>query len=101
MGMTYKPNTSDMRESPSMDIIRGLDLSGAVVSVADDHAPHWPARETRLSVHDAAERAGEFDLVLIATDHDDVDYETLHENASMILDTRNRIKTHDGKVHKL
>ena len=101
MGIAYKPNTSDIRESPSMDIVKILDELLADVTVADGHSPQWSQRVAHISPHEAVATAGDYDLVIIATDHDDVDYDTLHENATAILDTRNRLKDRDTKVHKL
>ena len=101
MGIAYKPNTADVRESPSMDVVKLFDELGAHVTVADDLTPNYSDRVPHLSSQEAVERAGEFDIVVIATDHDDVDYEGLYGSAQLILDTRNRYKGRNGKVRKL
>ena len=100
-GIAYKPNTSDIRESPSMDVLKTLDALGAEVTVADSHAPNNSARVPHISGQEGVDRAGEFDLAIVTTDHDDVDYEGLYGTARMILDTRNRFKGRNGKVFKL
>src|SRR4051812_4191103 len=87
-GLTYKRDIDDVRESPALDIIELLHRRGAEVSYADRHVPSL--RHGDLTVPSVpVERAGEFDCVLIATDHSDVDYAALVQRARLVVDTRN------------
>jgi UDP-N-acetyl-D-glucosamine dehydrogenase len=100
-GLTYKRDIDDVRESPSLDIIELLHRRGAEVSYADRHVPSL--RHGDLTIPSVpVERAGDFDCVLIATDHSDVDYAALVQRARLVVDTRNATKhvrrDHPGKV---
>lgn len=94
-GIAYKKNSGDCRESPALRVLELLAGYGAEVSAHDSHVSdaHWPQGVAR---HGLTPRAlKETDLILIITDHDDVDYEALELDASgldlPILDTRNRL----------
>lgn len=96
LGIAYKPNVDDMRESPSVMLMEKLRDQGAEVSYSDSHIPHFPeTREHDFTLSsvplDAATVAG-FDCVLLATDHDAFDYEMLAANAKLIVDTRGRYR---------
>jgi UDP-N-acetyl-D-glucosamine dehydrogenase len=100
-GLTYKRDIDDVRESPSLDIIELLHRRGAEVSYADRHVPSL--RHGDLTIPSVpVERAGDFDCVVIATDHSDVDYAALVQRARLVVDTRNATKRvrgdHPGKV---
>jgi UDP-N-acetyl-D-mannosaminuronate dehydrogenase len=87
-GVTYKRDIDDVRESPALDIIELLQRRGAQVAYHDRHVPHLDhAGATVPSV--PLERLGEFDCIVIATDHSDVNYAALVENARLVVDTRN------------
>jgi UDP-N-acetyl-D-glucosamine dehydrogenase len=87
-GLTYKRDIDDVRESPALDIIEHLHRRGAEVAYADRHVPSLRHRDVPVpSV--AIERAGDFDCVVIATDHSDVDYLALVQRGHLIVDTRN------------
>lgn len=95
LGIAYKKNIDDMRESPSLKLIELIEKRGAHVEFHDPFIPVIPpTREHaeltgRKSVPvDAASLAG-FDAVLIATDHDDVDYHALVAGSRLVVDTRN------------
>jgi UDP-N-acetyl-D-glucosamine dehydrogenase len=95
LGITYKKNIDDMRESPALTLIDILEARGARVEFCDPHIPVIP--ETREHGHLAGRRSIEwdpetfakFDLVLIATDHDAFEYRDLAAHAKLIVDTRN------------
>ena len=90
LGVSYKPNVRDYRESPTLEIIQRLQQAGAVVSYADPHVPLVDAHGVRLeAVEPTADNLGAADAVLILTDHDDVDYAAVAAAAPLILDTRN------------
>jgi UDP-N-acetyl-D-glucosamine dehydrogenase len=95
IGVAYKKNVDDMRESPSLKLIELIEARGAEVDYHDPYIPVIPmtrehaALAGRKSVPlDAGSIAG-YDAVLIATDHDNVDYKHLVEHAKVVVDTRN------------
>ncbi len=94
-GVAYKCNVEDVRESPALKLMELLEKRGAVVSFHDPHVPElgrlreYPAFRGRRSV--ALDRATleAADAVLIATDHDAVDYALIATAARLVIDTRN------------
>jgi UDP-N-acetyl-D-glucosamine dehydrogenase len=90
LGVAYKKNTDDVRESPALDIIQLLWRRGAKLTYNDPHVPHVRCDGLELC-SDAAgiERA---DCVVIVTDHTGFDYKGLVEKAPLIVDTRNALK---------
>ena len=95
IGLAYKKNVEDTRESPSLKLIELLEKRGAQCDVHDPFVPEIPrTREHptlvgRRSVPLNWDRVSEYDAVLIATDHDLIDYKTLAIHAKLIVDTRN------------
>jgi UDP-N-acetyl-D-glucosamine dehydrogenase len=95
MGIAYKKNIDDMRESPSLRLIELLEDRGAQADYHDPHVPVIPpTREHanltgRASVALEAETINGYHAVLIATDHDAVDYKALVAAARLVVDTRN------------
>jgi UDP-N-acetyl-D-glucosamine dehydrogenase len=87
-GVTYKRDIDDLRESPALDIIELLQRRGAQVSYHDRHVPQLDHGGTTL-VNVPLEKLADYDCVVIATDHSDVDYSALVENARLVVDTRN------------
>mgnify|MGYP002860071738 FL=1 len=95
LGIAYKKNVDDMRESPSLKLIEKLEAMGATVDFHDPYFPTIPmSREHaelagRTSVAWDLEAISAYDAVLIATDHDGVDYKGLAASARLVVDTRN------------
>lgn len=95
MGIAYKKNIDDMRESPSLRLIELLEERGAQADYHDPHVPVIPPTRAhanltgRASVAPSPEAINGYDVVLIATDHDAVDYKTLVAAANLVIDTRN------------
>jgi len=90
LGVAYKRNTGDIRESPGVVIAQSLRSLGADVRVAD---PHVGAASLELPLVDLSlEEVERADAVVIVTDHDEFDYEMLRDHARYVLDTRNRIR---------
>ncbi len=90
LGVAYKPNVADIRESPALEVIQQLRQQGAVVDYADPHVPSVAVNGTRLAsvvVDEARIKAA--DCVLILTDHSDFDYKRITRDASLVVDTRN------------
>ena len=97
VGVAYKKNVSDMRESPAMRLMQLLDEAGAEVAFLDPHVPEIPPmREygqyrARQSIAPDGISSAAFDAILIATDHDAIDYAALVGLGVPIIDTRNAI----------
>ncbi len=90
LGVAYKPDVNDTRESPALDIIALLQQRGAEVEYHDPQVPALELESGDLSsVELTAERLEAADLVLIATDHSAVDYEMVGRHASLVVDPRN------------
>ena len=92
LGIAYKKNVDDMRESPSVAIMEMLRDKGAIISYADPHVPVFPKmREHRFdlsSMEVTSESLQGYDCVIIATNHDRFDYELIQQNAKLLIDTR-------------
>lgn len=109
IGLAYKPNVDDDRESPTYKLMDIYSKYGAEVSYYDSNVPkikpsreyaHWAGKESiewNMSV------IQEYDVVIIATDHSDINFEQLAEWAHLIVDTRDAMKgipTQDGQIWK-
>jgi UDP-N-acetyl-D-glucosamine dehydrogenase len=92
LGIAYKKNVDDMRESPSVILMELLQAKGAVVQYSDPYVPIFPKMREHyfdLSSIEITEQAlKEFDCVLLATDHDDFNYDFIKNQAKLIVDTR-------------
>ncbi len=95
VGVAYKKNVDDMRESPSLKLIELLEARGAQVNFHDPFIPVIPptrehaALTGRRSIPLSVDTLRNHDVVLISTDHDAVDYRLLVEQARLVVDTRN------------
>ena len=91
MGVAYKRNIDDMRESPALDVMLLLERRGGIVSYSDPHVPvlDLGGRELKAEPEGAAADA---DCAVIITDHTAFDYSALVECAPLIVDTRNALK---------
>jgi UDP-N-acetyl-D-glucosamine dehydrogenase len=95
IGAAYKKNVDDMRESPSLRLMELLERRGAKVDYHDPHIPVIPKTREHASLAGRKSRAlspasvADYDAVLIATDHDDVDYGMMVKHARLVIDTRN------------
>ena len=96
LGIAYKKNVEDVRESPSLEIMELLQERGAIVSYSDPHVPSFPQmREhkfdlTSVELSEAVIRR--YDCVILATAHQEFDYELIVNNAKLIIDTRGAFK---------
>ncbi len=99
LGIAYKKNVDDMRESPSLILMEKLEKLGAQTAFYDPLIPEIPM--TREHANLAGRRSltldqkilNGFDCVLIATDHDEVDYQFIVDHSHLVIDTRNAAKT--------
>ena len=103
LGLAYKKNVDDTRESPSLTIIDMLIKMGADVEYSDPYLPIVP--KTRKfdfelkSIELNEENIKTFDLTILLTDHDDFDYQLIKQAAELIIDTRGRFH-HSSKIHR-
>ncbi len=95
VGLAYKKNVDDMRESPTLHLIHLLRERSAIVDYHDPHIPAVPPTRDHpefqgmKSVKISPKTLANYDCVLISTDHDAVDYEELVRHAPLVIDTRN------------
>ncbi len=98
LGLAYKADVADTRESPSFELIQQLSDLGAKVDYSDPHIPHTvPVRKHDLqlsSVEITAQSIASYDAVLLATAHSAFDYDLIAQNAQLVLDTRNAFGAH-------
>lgn len=104
LGLAYKKNVDDLRESPSLELIELLLKSGAVVSYADpffETIPHTRRHNLNIERVDlSATVLAAQDVILLATDHDAFDYDEILKHAPLIVDTRGRYAAGTPKVVK-
>jgi UDP-N-acetyl-D-glucosamine dehydrogenase len=96
LGVAYKRDIDDIRESPALDIIRLLEGQGARVSYSDPHVPTFSedGHEFR-SVPLSPETVAAADCIMIVTDHTSVDYRMIRRHARLVVDTRNAMPKED------
>lgn len=94
LGIAYKKNIDDMRESPAVELMELLRGRGAHIDYSDPFLPTFPKmREHQFALASVTldgNTLRSYDCVLIATDHDAFDYELIAENAPLVVDTRGR-----------
>jgi UDP-N-acetyl-D-glucosamine dehydrogenase len=92
LGVAYKPDIDDIRESPALDVIGLIRQKGAKVSYHDPYIPEIKHDDwDMVSVSDVSEAARAADCVVIITDHRSYDYMALLESSTLIVDTRNAL----------
>ncbi|MDP6774318.1 MAG: nucleotide sugar dehydrogenase [Rhodospirillales bacterium] len=95
VGVAYKPNVEDIRETPAFTLIELLEAAGAEVAYHDPYVPEIPLTRDhaplagRRSQEWAPERFGDYDAALICTGHDAIDYDALVATSRLVVDTRN------------
>ena len=100
VGLAYKKNVDDMRESPGLKLIELLERYGATVDYFDPYIPSIPVTREHPEFTGRQSQAGgaacfaNYDLALIATDHDNVGYREIVENSKIVIDTRNACERH-------
>ncbi|AFY01366.1 nucleotide sugar dehydrogenase [Bdellovibrio bacteriovorus] len=96
LGISYKKNIDDMRESPSVFLMEKLRDDGALVDYTDPHVPVFPKmREHKFDLSSIAlspKVVAEYDCVVLATDHDKFDYDMILKNAQLVVDTRGKYR---------
>jgi UDP-N-acetyl-D-glucosamine dehydrogenase len=100
LGVAYKPDIGDMRESPAVKLISLLRNAGAELAYHDPHVPRFD--EQGVSMESVELDPGAYDCVVIVTDHSRIDYAQLVEDAEVVVDLRNATRSIESdKVFKL
>ncbi|MNQ67509.1 UDP-N-acetyl-D-glucosamine 6-dehydrogenase [compost metagenome] len=96
LGIAYKKNVDDMRESPSVEIMELIEAKGGIVAYSDPHVLVFPKmREHHFTLSSealTADNLASFDAVVLATDHDKFDYELIKQYAKLIVDSRGKYR---------
>jgi len=98
VGVAYKKNVSDVRESPSFPIIEKLQSMGAKVDYFDPFVPaiphtrQYPKLKGITTIEWSSDNLSEYDAAIITTDHSNIDYDFLVEHSKLVIDTRNATK---------
>jgi UDP-N-acetyl-D-glucosamine dehydrogenase len=105
-GVAYKRDIDDMRESPALDVMGLLHARGAQVAYVDPHVPEvhgreWSGRFDIKAVNAGRGSFGQYDCIVIITDHTSFDYDAMVAESDLIVDTRNAIKRPARNVFKL
>ena len=100
MGVSYKADVNDTRESPSLRIIQLLQADGAVVDYHDPHVPELPKLGMSSVALDAPALAA-YDVVVVVTAHSGMDWAMVARESQLVVDLRNVVPEADGKVWRL
>ncbi len=96
LGIAYKKNIDDTRESPAAELMEILHQKGAIISYSDPYVPVFPKKRDYYfdlkSVEITTDSLSEMDCVLLVTDHDHFDYDFIQKNSPLIVDTRGRYR---------
>jgi len=103
LGVAYKKDISDVRESPAIDILQLLSKKGAKLSYCDPHVPVLDEHGMRMKAEPfSAATLKKADCVVVVTDHSDFDYRLVARESKVIVDARNALKgKNGGKIIKL
>ena len=98
LGIAYKKDINDIRESPALDIIQLLIEAKATINYYDMYVPNINFNKISLkSVKNLKkEKLNNYDVCIVVTDHSNVDYELIYDNCQLIIDTRNVFKNRTG-----
>ncbi|HBM16492.1 MAG TPA: nucleotide sugar dehydrogenase [Lentisphaeria bacterium] len=103
IGLAYKKNVDDIRESPSFKLWELLETKGATVDYYDPYCPevrdtrHYPQYANKKSLTDL-NNISDFEAVIISTDHDCIDFNFISKNSRLIIDTRNVLAANDNVI---
>jgi UDP-N-acetyl-D-glucosamine dehydrogenase len=104
LGLAYKKNVDDVRESPAVEIMEILSKSGAELNYHDPHILKFPVMREHdfnlASVDLGASMLAEYDCVVIVTNHDKIDYELVRANARLIVDSRGVYRNSQDNIIK-
>jgi UDP-N-acetyl-D-glucosamine dehydrogenase len=104
LGIAYKKNVDDMRESPAVEVMELLRDAGAEIAYSDPHVPHFPKmREHAFNLSSVAltpASLASYDAVVLTTDHAKFDYAMIREHAQVIIDSRGVYRTPANNIVK-
>ncbi|MGY8830561.1 MAG: UDP-N-acetyl-D-glucosamine 6-dehydrogenase [Pseudomonadales bacterium] len=104
LGIAYKKNVDDMRESPSVEIMELIEAKGGIVAYSDPHVPVFPKmREHHFELSSeplTAQNLASFDAVVLATDHEKFDYALIQQHARLLVDSRGKYRVPQANVIK-
>jgi UDP-N-acetyl-D-glucosamine dehydrogenase len=104
LGIAYKKNIDDSRESPAVELMSILQKKGAIIHYCDPYIPIFPKKRDYYfdlqSLEINPQLLMEMDCILIATDHDDFDYDLIQKYSKLIIDTRGRYQQNFSNVVK-
>ena len=108
LGLAYKPDVDDIRESPAIALLEGFEKLGAQVDYSDPHIPRGhKMREHDLSHYESVkltpESIQQYDAVVVATDHEAFDWDLIADHAKLVVDTRNALRARmqgDGRYRQ-
>lgn len=102
LGVAYKKNVDDMRESPAVEIMEQLEKMGAVLKYSDPHVASFPRMRNHSfnleSVPIKPHILEHFDCVVLVTDHDEFDYELIRKHSKLLVDTRGKYHSPSPKL---
>ncbi len=102
IGIAYKKNVDDVRESPSIKLINLFSENKAIINFHDPYIKYFKFdflnKKFHKSINLGPKKISNYDLVVIATDHDSIDYNLIYDHAKLILDTRGRYSGSDKKI---
>ena len=103
LGVAYKKNVNDVRESPALDVMKLLENDGAELSFYDPYVSFVELNGNRMMGIETLtkETLNNSDAIVIMTDHDQIDFQFVEENSDLIIDSRNVIKNDHPNVIKL
>lgn len=102
IGIAYKKNVDDARESPSIKLMKVFYKNKAKINFHDPYIEKFSFEFLNKKIHKSINLKpkviSSYDLIVIATDHDNIDYQLIYDNAKLILDTRGKYSTIDTKI---
>ena len=96
LGVAYKRDIDDVRESPALDIILLLERRGARVTYSDPYVPMIRLDHRQMHAQEPLAMAQQADCIVVVTDHAQFDYPAILQRASLIVDTRNALRGHSS-----
>jgi len=104
LGIAYKKNVDDMRESPAVILMEKLEALGAELAYSDPHVPAFPRMRRHhfdlKSVTLSPEVVAASDCVVVATDHDGFDWDLVRAHASLVVDPRGVFTPEPGRIYR-
>jgi UDP-N-acetyl-D-glucosamine dehydrogenase len=97
LGVAYKRDIDDVRESPALDIILLLERRGARITYSDPYVPSIKLDGQELAAQDSLAMSAQADCVVVVTDHAAFDYAAIVERAGLVVDTRNALKNYPSE----